>query len=1376
MKNSKFAIGSKTMIAAAIAAMMSGAAMAATYEQPKEDVKVFTVGTTQEALDKATESNLWYAPTTEGTPYFLENGTLAQGKTLYVISTSAGTKATGLYATGFDKITTNNGTIKVQAQSEANGWSQKGMMADAGATAVNNGTIEADNGYGMTVGSTMGHAEGKVVGSTIINAGTITVKTLGAGMELGAAHDATAINKGTIKVEAPSNNDSFAIGTLIKGSEGTFTNEGTIEAADGAFAISIEGKEANKDTQVDTDATIVLANGSKTIGNVQVKGEGGNAKPVEALFQIEKGAQVEGDFLLSTGNVGFESDGATIQGNINVSGGVAELDGDLAVEGVKVSAGEFTIAEGSLSFVPAKTKAATPDILVTGGEFNIAEKGSVSAEDAQITAGTVNLEGDLTVTNLSINAAGTAPVQVAGSLDVTNLTVTDTSSTGGSAIRLNEGSVASLSGKLETATGTYAFNITTDSTLTLGEDVDVSKATAGALNLQGGTLETSTAFFRDADGKIVGNTVVGSYNADNTQSTISLTDSKISVEDLQAINTALASVTSTDLGLEIQADTVTQNDKVITSLQLKDWDKTFGSGTAANIAALTTSNGFSTDFTGPQFGAKQLVLTDATEPTADVKLNVAAGKTMTLVGDAAGSNLIAWQEGYDKATSLEVAGTVNFGLATGTASTKGVLDGGVSVLQNGAFNVRNGSFSLNDTLSNAGTATIAKSGELTVGDVTVNKVTTSSIVNSGTLNVAGTLNAATIENTGTITVTGLLSGKNFKTAAGTAAGTSTVNKGGVLVLAGEASTDPKVTAVGFNVGSVKLESVQTAGTTTPDPKDDVYQGGLLVLGNHALASAQAYQLANAADNILWIGQESNIAGTVAFGTTNTASENVIAIDFEGLAQTGYVADEKLADTKQVVTYGDKTLNGNIVFANLTSINKNMLVYNEDAKAYQLKIGDVTGAVDFGTRFYTGSAENDVVTFNVNETELADLADYGFHSYGAMSESLHNFNFNNQIANTIIFGFDQMEADYNKALFESAKAAGILTEDATFEDAIDGHGFTGRGIAEGREDDAVRLENSLDEAFWNKVIADENTATNLAVLGGAFSTAVDINNEVWKALDRRTSLANLNVARNETGVTPWVDVIGTFNSADGLYGSSGYEADIYGAVFGADWTASCGAILGAAISVGQADANSVDNSTKVDNDVDFWGVSIYGSHQIGNVNGKFDLGYISTSNDLSAYAGYFGKVKESLDADIFTIGLGAEYLANVGSLNVVPHAGFRWSSLDMDDSKYGADYDKMNLFQMPIGVTFSGTFDMTGWKVAPMFDISVVPAFGDKDAVASYTGGIEDSVRVVDTNPIQATLGVNASVGAWTFGVNYGLTAGSDERLNNSLNANARYTF
>lgn len=101
---------------------------------------------------------------------------------------------------------------------------------------------------------------------------------------------------------------------------------------------------------------------------------------------------------------------------------------------------------------------------------------------------------------------------------------------------------------------------------------------------------------------------------------------------------------------------------------------------------------------------------------------------------------------------------------------------------------------------------------------------------------------------------------------------------------------------------------------------------------------------------------------------------------------------------------------------------------------------------------------------------------------------------------------------------------------------------------------------------------------------------------------------------------------------------------------------------------------------------------------------------------------------------------------------------------------------MTVYQMPLGVAFSGTFDTNGWKVAPMVDLSVVPTFGDKDAEAKYFGGVKDVVRAVDSNPIRATLGVEAQTGAWTFGVNYGLTAGSDDRLNNSLNANARYTF
>ena len=35
--------------------------------------------------------------------------------------------------------------------------------------------------------------------------------------------------------------------------------------------------------------------------------------------------------------------------------------------------------------------------------------------------------------------------------------------------------------------------------------------------------------------------------------------------------------------------------------------------------------------------------------------------------------------------------------------------------------------------------------------------------------------------------------------------------------------------------------------------------------------------------------------------------------------------------------------------------------------------------------------------------------------------------------------------------------------------------------------------------------------------------------------------------------------------------------------------------------------------------------LFGSRLIGDVNGKFDVGYVSTSNDLSANAGMFGRV-------------------------------------------------------------------------------------------------------------------------------------------------------
>ena len=171
---------------------------------------------------------------------------------------------------------------------------------------------------------------------------------------------------------------------------------------------------------------------------------------------------------------------------------------------------------------------------------------------------------------------------------------------------------------------------------------------------------------------------------------------------------------------------------------------------------------------------------------------------------------------------------------------------------------------------------------------------------------------------------------------------------------------------------------------------------------------------------------------------------------------------------------------------------------------------------------------------------------------------------------------------------------------------------------------------------------------------------------------------------------------------------------------------------------------------------------------------FDIGYTKVKNDISMNT-VIGGFSEKLDGDLFTVGLGAEYLAKAGAVNVVPHAGIRYTRVDMDNSKFGTKYDAMGLFQMPIGVTFSSAFETAGWTLAPKFDITVVPAFGDKDAEFDWYGAT-DSVRVVDSNPVQATLGLDATNGAWSFGLNYKLGVGTDSRMNNSFNANVRYTF
>ena len=582
-----------------------------------------------------------------------------------------------------------------------------------------------------------------------------------------------------------------------------------------------------------------------------------------------------------------------------------------------------------------------------------------------------------------------------------------------------------------------------------------------------------------------------------------------------------------------------------------------------------------------------------------------------------------------------------------------------------------------------------------------------------------------------------------------------------------------------NEGTTVVGTVPAADATDKtqqvNASTQTLNGGLTVFGAKHEAAALQYKAAAADNNVIYVGEQTTLNKGQQFGTTATNGKNVVAIDLASVAANGYTAKSgailKTADA-QVTDAADQSKYS----VDLLNLNSKVLTIGETGATLNLGTAFAADtAVKLGNAFYNDGTVAADGTFAVvtDEEAVLEVETSGLHTAGAVVQAVRSYEKpTNGIAAIVYNNWKAWDQEYKKSFFEQAKAAGLLADDVTLETFN-----TKTSFAAGKQAAFLQLGEQIDNAQWTAITNAEHAATNMAVLGGAFTTTLDVNDQVTAVLNRRMSLANLNVSRNETGVTPWVDVFGTMNEGKRLFGNGmGYEADIYGAVLGFDYTATCGGILGLAINVGTSDGNSTGNGQKVDNDQDFYGVSAYASRQFGSFNTKLDLGYLVTKNDLKTASSYFGATSEKLDAKVFTVGLGAEFLASAGAVNVVPHAGIRLTTIDMDESNFGADYDKMTVYQLPLGVTFSGSFDAAGWQVAPQFDLSVVPTFGDKDAVATYAGNVKDTTRVVDTNPVQATLGVSAQNGAWTFGLNYGLTAGGDDRMNNSLNANVRYTF
>ena len=523
--------GTKTVIAAAVAALVAGGAVAADtqWKDAPEGLESVTDATWDTVKP---ENKFVWAPEGEQTAagtFLSTNGKETFEGKLWVSGDSKAAQATGLAVSGADGNLTNAGTIYVTSGKNGVSYQNKGIWAGDGATATNEGVIVAKNAYGMTVGSEKNGAASKIV-----NKGTISVVETGAGMELGGASGSEGVNAGLISVGAPAEEGDggtlrFGHGVLINTAGNTFTNKGTIDVAD------VEMKEEGKLSAIEikdkaNNTTVNLEAGSAVNGEVHIasgitgtvlnangfQGELAlNNDSKELTINVKDGA----DLHLKDGYGSIISDAVVENGKLTASiwQSYKDAEGKVASDNIfkKVSVKEDGVFNVKQLNSGGKDGADHDTLLVKGADWTLAG-GALQVGGQNFTGnlkvGTASDEssftiesGDYSYDTLTVAKKGTVTVE-AGALTVGDLTLSDGTKTQNNALVYVEDNGSLIVNGTLSAKGKYTAQddgkagvyVTGDLTLGSNAKLDLSD---DALTIDGELNAAQNQIFKATEGE-----------------------------------------------------------------------------------------------------------------------------------------------------------------------------------------------------------------------------------------------------------------------------------------------------------------------------------------------------------------------------------------------------------------------------------------------------------------------------------------------------------------------------------------------------------------------------------------------------------------------------------------------------------------------------------------------------------------------------------------------------------------------------------------------------------------------------------------------------------------------------------------------------------
>ena len=271
-----------------------------------------------------------------------------------------------------------------------------------------------------------------------------------------------------------------------------------------------------------------------------------------------------------------------------------------------------------------------------------------------------------------------------------------------------------------------------------------------------------------------------------------------------------------------------------------------------------------------------------------------------------------------------------------------------------------------------------------------------------------------------------------------------------------------------------------------------------------------------------------------------------------------------------------------------------------------------------------------------------------------------------------------------------------------------------------------------------------------------------------------------VDRNTTGFALWIAPLWQSQHGWGMDADSmdyGFNGNLGGVSLGADYTFENAIRAGITFNIGGGYAESSGgdlNSTE--NRMSFWGLGAYAGWNYENFGLMADVSYTSTWNDLKQDMDSrmgMGDLEADVQASAISAGLRAEYKLETSVLDVIPHIGVRYMSLNtwgFDAESNGGtvlegDGFHQDIWTFPVGVTFTKDFTLdSGWSFKPSIDFSVIPAAGDIKAKqdVAFTGlpsSYEVETQMMDYLTWQGGVGLEMGNDTMSFGVNYTLQAG-----------------